>query len=69
MATITMTIPDAHLNKILDAFDTSYPDRPKETTKIQWFKMQLIEFARRTTMQNLRQIAETKIVAEEVSIT
>lgn len=53
MATISLTIPDAALDRVLDAFDGSYSGRVDDEdtelfTLAQWTKMHMADFVKQT---------------------
>lgn len=68
MAQIILNIDDAHIPKILEAFEATYPDRPQSITKADWAKLQVAGFIKKTTVQYLRSVEEAKIVLEGVTI-
>lgn len=69
MAQIVLTIDDAHIPKIVDAFEATYPNRPANISKGEWAKLQVAGFIKKTTVQYLRSVEEAKIVLEGVSVT
>lgn len=57
MANISITIPDAVVPRVLDAFDGSYPGRPQGVTQAAWAKRQVINYVRDVTVSYERQQA------------
>lgn len=57
MANISITIPDALVGRVLDAFDGSYPGRPQGVTQAAWAKQKVIDYARDVTIAYERQQA------------
>lgn len=57
MADISITIPDAVVSRVLDAFDGSYPGRPQGVTQAAWAKQKVIAYVRDVTVSYERQQA------------